>query len=99
MLKSGWPRDGIDERSMTEDRQARGPKDPHCNCVGRAPDGTGLRPLGFASRISECHPGDFLEQPVDVVVVEDFHIELEVLIHDGGGAGRRDFQVVAVLLL
>ena len=47
MLKSGWPRDGIDERSMTEDRQARGPKDPHCNCVGRSPDGTGLRRLTF----------------------------------------------------
>jgi hypothetical protein len=62
---------GHDERSITGDQQDRRLKNARSF-------GTGFRPLKFASRISECHSRDLLEQPVDVVVVDDFHIEIEV---------------------
>src|ERR1700733_13526045 len=61
------------------------------------PVGFCYRPLQLAAGIFDAHSRDFLEFPGEVVVVEDLDVELHVLVHDRGGAGRRYRQAVAVL--
>src|SRR5690242_17978001 len=55
--------------------------------------------LESASCIAQGHSFDLGKEPDQIVVVDDFELESDILFHDRRGAGRSQFEIVALLLL